>query len=92
MIQPKFNFGDKVFSPSKKWGPFVVTGMYLSDSGEWYAGDTEDYEKESALEFYKEPQKKKLYAYRYEGEVKFLVDDSRSMLAYRAPEYDIEYP
>lgn len=99
VIQPKFNFGDRVKSLCTH-KPFTIDKIEQRDSGE-YAYFGKDYTNphgclEYVLELYQEPQKKKLYAYEFrDGEgvtVKFYKQKLDERVYSPCPEYDIEYP
>lgn len=99
MNHPKFKFGDKVVI--KKTGKsFEVFAIAKSDESFSYRDEfyKSFFEREDDLELYREPQKKKLYAYKKEfGQVQFSTFEGPwighfSEAFYRAPEYDIEYP
>lgn len=101
MNQPKFLFGEKVVQKNKRTNrQFVVAIIRLRDGIFQYGCDHEAAYLwfEEDLELYQEPQKKKLYAYKYEEAIVFSVTDAkwlsigRAYEAHRAPEYDIEYP
>jgi hypothetical protein len=99
MNQPKFKFGDKVFS--KEMLPFTVFTI-MKDSSCDYVYYSEDRSllgyMEYDLELFKEPEKKKLYAFiNSQKEIGFKARKSWKefevdLYWVRAPEYDIEYP
>lgn len=102
MNQPKFKFGDKVRtigSPDDFF--FRVDGIKIETGGLrefMYAESNSDFYRESKLELYQEPKKKKLYAFMdtmdTSQHVMFLAKEPEKRPAQmkRAPEYDIEYP
>lgn len=109
MNQPKFKFGDKATFSHKDTSTEITvllvqyvainsdgSGEYKYNGGFW----------ESELTEFREPQKKKLYAYSFNYEVKFHIGDMPQLTTreywgdefikvttyLRAPEYDIDYP
>lgn len=94
MNQPKFKFGETVFS--KFASQFSVTGIqYRANSNPaqyYYHSYPQGWIAESELELYQEPKKKKLYAYRQEDKWPIIFDIEEHGLMERLPEYDIEYP
>jgi hypothetical protein len=103
MNQPKFNVGDVLYSKAWKC-KFVVDQIRISASGIYYSEETSDYVTdyvtEEQCELCREPQKKKLYAYRQTGklaEIKmfaFGLPEDIELVNHleRWPDYDIEYP
>lgn len=97
MNQPKFNYGNEVMvkDSASRFNIFAIG--YDAGTGYYYRDEYHNshFYKESELELYKEPQKKKLYAYRLRGQTEFkfdlLNDDYLHPQWSRAPEYDIEY-
>lgn len=106
MQQPKFNYGDKV---TVRGGgkPFEVFAIgYDPESGFYYKDEYHGsaFEKEGNLMIYKEPQKKKLYAWSSHDGVILHVNEGevgtevfyrlglRGGSFKRAPEYDIDFP
>lgn len=100
MEQPKFKFGDKVYSTRSVDDSFIVKYiMWGNDSTYWYRrSNTDNFTKESLLVLFREPKKKKLYAYKFHnGEVKFIHSEALAIEytdfpPVRIHEYDIEYP
>lgn len=95
MNQPKFKFGETVFS--KFTSQFSVTGIqYRANSNPaqyYYHSYPQGWIAESELELYQEPKKKKLYAYRLlSNMVIFKSEECKDSADRRALEYDIEYP
>lgn len=101
MNQPKFKFGDKVLHEGKWFEVGAIS--YNKKAGDYfYNSEAQIYSwmKESDLELYQEPQKKKRFAYiATNGEIKDFTseqdksfNDDEGRLWRRAPEYDIEYP
>lgn len=103
MKLPKFNFGQMVTAKGEV-KPWPIKGAYQPDNGSEYVyvrGDAYEAYRESDLEIYQEPQRKKLYAYSVDegllgktSEVRlFKKELSENWKAFvREPEYDIEYP
>lgn len=91
MKQPKFNFGDKVFYGTEN--PFVIEKIRWSDCYQQY--EYNDNCLESVVLPYREPVKRKLYAYTSErGEtsnIEFKMKDRTYYNLERMPEYDIDY-
>jgi hypothetical protein len=107
MQQPKFLPGQKV--KPKTGVPFKISSVYWHKDEWMYAPDEGFFHnKESDLELYQEPQKKKLYAYESDGFIFFKRHESnahptnKDVSGYdainwehvykRIPEYDLEYP
>lgn len=97
MNQSRFKFGDCVIDKGTK-KKFYVFAIASSGSG-FYSYRDEYYKslfiRESDLELYQEPQRKKLYAFRdkEDGEIRFYEEEiTRYKSGPRVPEYDIEYP
>lgn len=109
MNHPKFKHGDKVSRkyPDGSTNDFIVSSIYFFDGKFLYAEGREFHEwyEEPTLEVCKEPQKKKLFAYRNGSEVKFTIGDMPyaetvedrgdgllKITKYaRTPEFDIEF-
>jgi hypothetical protein len=103
MKQPKFKFGDRLLRQCTKT-TFIVSRIEkvnsrFFDEYAYYGEGNVNGSMESVVEPYKEPEKKKLYAYRLRGnlqEVRFFgidldgeIGDVNNLT--RAKEYDIEY-
>lgn len=101
MNQPKFKFGDKVV---RKDGHYFFICEIKKANGHYFYNEGHrlyDWLREDEISLYQEPQKKKLYAYKYcyssdklnNTEIKFMSHEAEYWGSWeRAAEYDIEYP
>lgn len=98
MNQPKFKFGDKL--KTDRGAKFTVGVVRIFDEKYQYGSGLElaRMHSEEDCRLDEEPQKKKLYAYKNRGEIKFSehgnykTHDFDGVIFEEAPEYDIEYP
>jgi hypothetical protein len=100
VAQPRFKFGDKLIVKDKEGAhPFTVKAIH-QDYGIFFYGEDGFNGRamwdERVVNLYQEPQKKKLYAWRFNKappiQIQFTEDPACYREEYRAPEYDIEYP
>lgn len=103
MNQSKFKFGDKVRLRDRlryDTDPWVITVISLVDDEPKYSDSESSLFKESEIELYQEPQKKKIFsAHNLETrELKFFsakqaaLEQTKFTNWFSDPDYDIEYP
>lgn len=97
MNQPKFKFGDKV--RTSKGNVFIISDIRRDAESDYIYNEDRcsgPHFPESELELFKEPQEKKLYAYKLSSHgylVQFYQFEEMARDPWvRAPEYDIYYP
>ena len=99
MNQPKYSFGQKLLFGDYDEKSLCFEVKFIQKTNAWflYSEDGDNFYAESHVELYQEPQKKKLYAWKYDNDCEIIFclsgeDLGRSEFCRRVPEYDIEYP
>jgi hypothetical protein len=92
MIQPKFKFGDILCAIDQQLIKFRFNRIELANDTYYYLGGGMVY-PESSLMLYSGRDHRKLYAWTYNGMIRFTTTDAPEGAPFkRVPEYDITYP